>query len=68
MTLLEVLLLIQERQEVISIDRVFNIQTDKYSYNRLDGSWEQKELPPKIIEECKFPPLPIEVPKSKKDK
>lgn len=46
MTFLEMILLIEEREEKIASDRASNIQTDKHLYTRLHGDlgWEEREL------------------------
>lgn len=69
MNFIEVLLLIDQRGEKITSDKIHAIHTDKFLYERgADGVWVQKDLPPPIQEEDKFPPLPEPevVPKKKK--
>ena len=65
MTFIEVLLLIQDRQETVLSDKIDSIQTNKFLYSRSGtGVWEQKELPTPPAE--KFAPIPVEPPKAKK--
>lgn len=67
MTFIEVLLLIQDRQEKILSDKIDSIQTNKFLYSRSGtGVWEQKELPPPPEE--RFAPIPPEPPREKKKK
>lgn len=68
MNFIEVLLLIEQRGEHITSDKLHSIYTDKFLYTRGgDGVWVQQDLPPPIEEEDKFPPLPEpEAPKKKK--
>lgn len=67
MNFLDVCMLISERKEKVTTDRVNSIHTDKFLYTRVNGAeWEQRELPEAIIEEPKFAPLPEEVPREKK--
>lgn len=70
MTFIEVLLLIEQRGEHITSDKIHAIHTDKFLYSReSDGTWAQRDLPPPIVEEDQFPPLPEpEAPKKKKKK
>jgi hypothetical protein len=69
MTFLEVLMLIGERGEKMTVDKTSLIQTDKFLYTREhDNSWIQKELPIYTIEVDKFPPLESILPQTKKKK
>lgn len=69
MTFMEVLLLIQERGESITSDKIHTIKTDKFLYEREpDGSWAQKELPVQTIEVDPFPPLEKVIPTLPKKK
>jgi hypothetical protein len=59
MTFLELINLIEERQEKIIFERVNSIQTDTHLYERIDNSWEGKE---KIGVQDKYINKPIILP------
>lgn len=66
MTFIEVLLLIEQRGEKITSDKIHAIHTDKFLYAReVDGTWVQKDLPPPVQE---LPPLAVEPEPVKKKK
>jgi hypothetical protein len=68
MTFLELILLIEERGEKVVIgDRPLNLTTDKYSYNRVDGVWVQRDIPaPLPIDHGQYLPIVPTEPKDTK--
>jgi len=70
-TFIEVLLLIDSRNEKIMSDKTHEIKTDKFLYSRTTtGDWEQKDLPQTSTEPEFLPiePYTAEIPVVKKKK